>query len=149
MPTEKNIKTPNELYKHFESYCKECKKEPRKENYWSNRAEKQITLDREKPLTWHGFEIWLRKKGILAKLQDYKENKDKRYTEYAYIIHAIGQEIYEDKFTGAAVGIYHNNIIARDLGLKDQAVHEIEDKRKSIDGLFPKETELDEQEDKS
>ena len=36
------------------------------------------------------------------------------------IIRAIDREIYNDKYSGAAVGVYHNNIIARDLGLSEK-----------------------------
>jgi len=120
MPTEKNIKTPEKLYELFEQYKIYCKANPRVENYWSNRLEEQVSVDRERPYTWDGFEIWLRAKKIIARLQDYKADKDKRYSEYAYIIHAIDQEIYDDKITGAVVDIYNHNIIARDFGLKDQ-----------------------------
>ena len=121
MPTDKNIKTPDELLAHFEKYKKACKANPKKENIWSNKQDKQVSLDREIPLTWDGFEIWLRKNKIISRLDDYKFNKDDRYTEYAYILHAIGREIYEDKLTGAVAGVFNGNIIARDLGLKEQS----------------------------
>jgi len=121
MPTDKNIKTPDELFAHFEKYKKACKANPKKESIWSNKQDKQVSLDREIPLTWDGFEIWLRKNKIISRLDDYKFNKDDRYTEYAYILHAIGREIYEDKLTGAVACVLNGNIIARDLGLKEQS----------------------------
>ena len=120
MPTKKNIETPEILYRHFKSYKKNCKKNPKKENFWSSKSDKEVSVSREIPYTWDGFEIWLKKKRILVRLDDYKTNKDNRYSKYADIIHAIDKEIYEDKFTGAAAGIYQTNIIARDLGLKDR-----------------------------
>jgi len=122
MPTNKNIESPDKLYEYFEQYKTFCKSNFKKENIYSHKADKQVSLDREIPLTWDGFEIWLRKNKIIARLDDYKADKDGRYTEYAYIIHAIGQEIYEDKFTGAVAGIFQNNIIARDLGLADKKI---------------------------
>lgn len=120
MPTEKNIKTPEELYILFKEYELETKASPKKENFYSSKRDKQVSVTREVPLTWNGFEVWLRKNKILAKLDDYKANKDDRYSKYADIIHAIEQEIYEDKFSGAVVGIYQHNIIARDLGLAEK-----------------------------
>ena len=120
MPTEKNIKTPELLYKHFESYKRYCKQNPKKENFWSSRSDKEVSVSREIPLTWNGFEIWLSKNKILVKLQDYKENKDNRYSEYACTIRTIIKEIYEDKYSGAASGIFQHNIIARDLGLTEK-----------------------------
>ena len=120
MPTEKNIKPPEKLYEYFEQYKTDCKKSPKKENFYSSRADKQVSVDREIPLTWDGFEIWLRKHNIITQLDHYKSNLDNRYPEYIYIIRAIDKEIYEDKFSGAAAGIFQHNIIARDLGLVEK-----------------------------
>jgi len=124
MPTKKNIKTPNDLYKHFEDYKQECKLNPKKENFYSQKQDREVSISREIPYTWDGFEIYLRKEKILVKLDDYKADKDGRYTQYADIIRAIANEIYEDKYTGAVAGIFQNNIIARDLGLTDNQKHE-------------------------
>lgn len=121
MPTSKNIETPIRLYELFEQYVSDCKENPRKETFWNNRESKQCSIDKEKPLTWDGFEVWLRKNKILSKLDDYKANKDGRYAEYADIIRAIDKEIYVDKYEGASVGIYQHNIIARDLGLSEKS----------------------------
>lgn len=131
MPTKKNIESPEQLYSLFEGYKEECKENPKYENFYNHKEGCEIRVSREVPLTWNGFDIYLRAEKILAKLEDYKANKDKRYSEYADIIHAIGQEIYEDKFIGATVGIYSHNIIARDLGLAD---------KKEIDGNIKVET---------
>jgi len=120
MSTQKNIKTPEILYQHFEAYKKQCKKSPKKENFWSTKLDKQISVDREIPYTWNGFEIWLRKNGIIVRLDDYKADKGGRYTDYADIIHTIDAIIYEDKVTGATAGIFQHNIIARELGLTDK-----------------------------
>lgn len=120
MPTDKNIESPIKLFDYFEKYKKKCKDSPKKETLWSYKSDKEVSISKEIPLTWDGFEIWLRKNKIIVRLDDYKANKDDRYSEYADIIRAIDQEIYEDKYTGAVAGIFQNNIIARDLGLVDQ-----------------------------
>lgn len=120
MPTEKNIKPPEKLLEYFNKYKKKCKESPKKETLWSYKSDKEVSISKEIPLTWGGFEIYLRTKKILVKLDDYKSNKEERYSEYAGVIRAIDQEIYEDKYTGAVAGIFQNNIIARDLGLIDQ-----------------------------
>ena len=62
----------------------------------------------------------LRKNKIIVRLDDYKANKDDRYSGYADIIHVIDREIYEDKITGAVAGVFNANIIARDLGLAEK-----------------------------
>jgi|VirMetMinimDraft_7_1064189.scaffolds.fasta_scaffold37430_2 hypothetical protein len=120
MPTEKNIKTPEELYIHFESYKTEAKNNPYLKHVFVGKDGNSKYQELEKPLTWDGFEIWLRKNEIISRLDHYKANLDGRYAEYVYIIRAIDREIYNDKYSGAAVGVYHNNIIARDLGLAEK-----------------------------
>lgn len=129
MPTNKNIDSPDKLYSYFNQYRLYRKGNPMKENLWSIRSDKEVAISKELPLTLNGFEIWLRTNGILAKLDDYAANKDGRYSEYADIIRAIKQEIYEDKFLGASVGLYSHNIIARDLGLVERKEIETTDSR--------------------
>jgi hypothetical protein len=119
MPTQKNIKTPETLYKHFEDYKIAAKNKVIIENVLAQKTAEVVPVQRERPLTWAGFETYLFKKKILVRLDDYKTNKEGRYAEYADIVHAIGREIFEDKYSGASVGIFSHNIIARDLGLHD------------------------------
>lgn len=46
--------------------------------------------------------------------------KGKYIKDFLPIIHKIEEIIYNQKFEGAAVGIFNSNIIARDLGLSDK-----------------------------
>jgi hypothetical protein len=75
---------------------------------------------------------------------NYKDNKD-----FVAITTRIEDVIYSQKFEGAAATLLNPNIIARDLGLKDVSEYNINDTRKSVEDLFPKDSELDEQKDKS
>ena len=79
-----------------------------------------IGLDRIQPYTWAGFEDYLAENDIVAKLDDYISNKDGRYSEFTAIITRIRGVMYDQKFRGAAVGAFKENIIARDLGLTDK-----------------------------
>ena len=123
MPTKKNIESPEKLYEHFEAYKKEAKATPYLKHVFVGKDGNSENQKLEKPLTWFGFEIWLRAAKILCELNDYKANKDGRYATYANIIRIIDIEIYNDKYSGASVGVYNANIIARDLGLKDSQDH--------------------------
>ena len=80
----------------------------------------KVYLNTAVPYTWCGLEDYLREKGLAAKLDDYRANKEGRYSEYADICTHIGQIIFDQKFTGAAVGAFNANIIARDLGLTEK-----------------------------
>lgn len=78
-----------------------------------------MTVDSIRPYTWNGLEIYLFQKGIIYDLQDYKRNTDGAYTEFQEVIGAIDKVIFDQKFSGAAVGAFNANIIARELGLAD------------------------------
>ena len=117
----KNIKSPEILWKHFEDYKKDCKEnQKRKENFFSPKQDKEISITRERPLSWEGFECWLFDNGIVANIERYKANKDGAYEEFRNILRAIDRKIFEDQYSGASVGIYQQNIVARRLGLVDK-----------------------------
>lgn len=143
MSTEKNIKTPDYLYQLFEEYKSSVKENPYLKHVFVGKDGFSTNQKLEKPLTWVGFDVFLFKGKIVNKLADYKANKDDRYSEYANIIRIIGWEIYDDKYSGAAAGVYQNNIIARDLGLKDAKDIEVTDKKKEISELFPEDLDDD------
>lgn len=69
---------------------------------------------RKIPYTWEGLELFL----DVFSLRDYKTNED--YKDFSQVITRIEQIIYSQKFTGAASGFFNANIIARDLGLRDE-----------------------------
>ena len=64
--------------------------------------------------------------------------------DFSTIIAKIEEVIYEQKFSGAASGFFNANIIARDLGLKEQTDVNLNDHRKTVDDMFPPEDELNE-----
>lgn len=116
----KNIESPEKLWEYFNDYKPHCKTYPKKWNYWSSKLDKEVSVNREVPITWEGFESWLYERKIIVRLDDYKTNKDGRYKEFADVIHAISNEIWQDQYNGAAAGIYQQNIVARRLGLVDK-----------------------------
>jgi len=90
----------------------------------------------KRPYTWDGFEHYVFEKTGLAKLEDYKKAKD-TYKDFSDIIHVINRIFKNQKFEGAAIGIFKENIIARDLGLKDktETEHSGEIKTTPIKGI--------------
>ena len=64
-------------------------------------------------MTYEGLQLYLNiSHGTWV---NYSQNDD-----YLTVTHAIKKIIYEQKFTGAAATLLNPNIIARDLGLKDE-----------------------------
>lgn len=67
---------------------------------------------------------------------DFKSALDKDEHDFSIVITRIEQIIYTNKYEGAVVGAFNANIIARDLGLKDEQKHD----HSSKDGtMSPKE----------
>jgi hypothetical protein len=121
----KIFETPEEVLEYFEEYKEDVLENPIKVVDYVGKDAKEITRKHYRPLTWSGFEAFLfRKYRLLKDMDQYRYNQDGLYSEYMGIIRAIGREMYDNKFSGAAVGIYQQNIIARELGLADtQKVH--------------------------
>jgi hypothetical protein len=65
------------------------------------------------PFTLTGLQLWI---GITDQTwHNYKQDKD-----FLEVIQWVEKTIYNQKFEGAAVGVYNANIISRDLGLIDK-----------------------------
>ena len=65
-----------------------------------------------------------------------KERKDQDSKDFCSVITRIREIIYDQKYSGAAVGMFSANIIARDLGLTDK--QEIESKKIKVTKKKPK-----------
>lgn len=128
MPSEKAFEIPAEIWEYFQDYVAHVKANPIKVEDYVGKDAKLVDRKHYKPLTWSGFEAYLCVEvGIINDLDDYRYNTEGRYTEYKGIIRTIGKIMFDNKFSGAAVGIYQHNIIARELGLADtQKVHNFE-----------------------
>lgn len=79
-----------------------------------------VNIEIDRPFTWQGLENHLRINGLMAKLDDYRANKNKNYDEFTDILACIGNIITEQKYSGALVGTYNPNLIARDLGMTEK-----------------------------
>ena len=119
----KKLKSAQQLWEHACDYFQMMDESPfMKQDFirGGDAAGSIIELETIQPYTWEGFEDYLREHQIIAKLDDYRSNKEGRYSEFAEIITHIGKVMYDRKFRGAAVGAFNANIIARDLGLTDK-----------------------------
>lgn len=70
------------------------------------------------PFTMGGLCVFL---GINdAYFRNFKQDKTKCTEAFSTVISQIEKIVYEQKFSGAAAGIFNANIISRDLGLVDK-----------------------------
>lgn len=110
---------PQELLQGIKEYFDLILNNPIFENILHQKTGEVVKIPRQKPLTIIGLcnHIGL----TIAQLKEYETNeKLQNHAEFKNIITHARQICYQQKFEGAAVGIFNSNIIARDLGLIDK-----------------------------
>ena len=119
------FETPKDLWDEVVCYFQSCDENPIvvQETCKTDKGVNTKTLSHQVPYTWEGLYCYLQ----VCNLNHYKEKE-----EFSSILTHIGNLIRNQKFTGAAVGIFNQNIIARDLGLVDKK--EVKGEM-SVDGL--------------
>jgi len=99
-----------------------------------------IEIPVKQPFTLHGLCIYL--DCGTAYFRNFKNEDRKGGEDFKSVIAQIEEVIYNQKFSGAASGFFNANIIARDLGLRDQQDVNVNDNRKNVEELFPDEEEF-------
>lgn len=130
----KKIPDAETLYKWYEDYKLWVESNPVKKKDFKGKDADEVTYKLQRPLTWVGFSVWLYATHKVSNIDEYKANKDAVYAEYSSIIHVIGNDIYQDQYDGAVVGIYQHNIVALKLGMvqKTETKTEVTIKRTRI-----------------
>jgi hypothetical protein len=108
------------LYSWFEEYKIANESNSIQKMDFKGKDADQVIYELERPLSWMGFSVWLYKNKTVSNIDEYKANKNKVYQEYSSILRVIGDEIYQNQFDGATVGIFQHSIIARKLGLTEK-----------------------------
>ena len=118
----KKIESPDHLLSLWEQYKAWADNNPLVYTETTKTPKGDIvkTINHRLAWTWQGFDTWLFNNGVIHSTKDYKSNTKGDYSDYSSIITYIGEEMYSQKFAGAASGLYNANIIARDLGLVDK-----------------------------
>lgn len=115
------IKSPDDIWKDFESYNKWAKSNPYQEHDFVGGKGIEVYRKKERPLTLVGFFAYCAKAcGISSRsLRDYFYNRDKRYEEFVEVCDKIRDCIAADEIDGAMTGVYNATITARLNGLTE------------------------------
>lgn len=111
--------SPEVLLERFNEYKITVKCDPILVQDYVGKDGKEVDREKEKPITMDGFENYLDETYGLGAIQQYLENRDKRYNDYIDTVNYIKRVIRNDHITGGFVGIYKENITARVNGLND------------------------------
>jgi len=107
------VKTPEDMYQHFLDYKEYCKSNPKEVEVYNQKFDKTNIIRKEVPLTLNGFDIYMSKKGILGRVDDYLYNRDGRYEQFQEVMEIIGKEIWDEQYSGAVAGVYNLAIVIR------------------------------------
>lgn len=130
MSKKKYIQTPEIMYELFEKYKSKIHENPRYQ-YQLDKTGKTVPVPLRVPLTFEGFYVYCYNE--IGCIDQYFENRDKRYSEYVAICSRIKKEIRQDQIEGGMVGQYNASITQRLNNLIDKQQHEV----KMEQPLFP------------
>lgn len=124
----KAIQSPEQMWKLFQDYVANTKKNPIKVKDWVGGMGKQIIREKERPLTMEGFELFAWESGSgCATLDHYFSNREGRYQDFVAVCLLIRKQIRQDQIAGGMAGIYNPSITQRLNGLveKTENKHEV------------------------
>ena len=123
---DKLFKSPANLLDAAEEYFQWCEDNPfieskpmvvsNGQNTGSSIEMAEIPIKR--PFTLHGLCSYL--DCSTSYFRAFKSTAQEKDKDFLTVIEKIEETIYNHKFSGAASGFFNANIIARDLGLRDQ-----------------------------
>ncbi len=114
---DKLFEKPDHLWEAAVEYFEHTDKRKWIKKDWVGKDAEPVERETETPYTLTGLCLYL--DCDISYFRKFKENA--KNNDFFPIIHRIEQILYTQKFEGAAVGVFNANIIARDLGLKDQS----------------------------
>lgn len=109
----KAIPTPEIMWEHFESYKSQVKNNPIIVKDWVGKYADVVFREKERPLTFIGFQNYLDENDVITDVTDYFENKDGRYSDFIRICSRIQRAIKDDQISGGMAGIYNPSITQR------------------------------------
>ena len=114
------IESPEMLYELFQQYKKDVKSTPILVHDFVGKDASEVRREKEKPLTFEGFECFVWDKGISKGIDHIFSNQGGRYKRFLSICSRIKKEIRADQIQGGMAGIYNPSITQRLNNLVDK-----------------------------
>jgi hypothetical protein len=120
---DKLFETPQLMWEAACEYFEWCESNPLIEVDFKGKDADEVHIPKMRAFTIQGLSLYMDCNSVyFAQFKDsIKEKEDDLSKGFSNVITRIYEIIYTQKFTGAAAGFLNPNIIARDLGLKDQS----------------------------
>jgi hypothetical protein len=136
---EKNVKNgrpkafldPSHFWKTAVEYFKSVDGAPWLRKDYKGKDAVEVDIPTQSPYLWAGFDDFCLEKGICSSAKDYRtasRNEDYRegmYRDFAEVVRAVDEIMKGQKISGAIVGAFNANIVARLEGLADKTESEV------------------------
>jgi hypothetical protein len=86
-----------------------------------------VYRDKQRPLTFAGFEKWLALEDVINDLGDYEKNRNGAYSDYSPIITRIRKICNGEILEGASAGVYNAMIASKVAGLVEKSEQTIKE----------------------
>ena len=120
MKTKPIYVTPEELESYFEQYKQWVDENPILVQDYVGKDGTEVNRKKNRPLTFDGFEIWLRKNSKIKCCQHILDNVKSAYNDFIDVARYIKSSVKADQIEGGMAGIYNPNITARLNGLTEK-----------------------------
>jgi hypothetical protein len=118
----KLIESPDKLWKLFQEYKEDTKKDPIRVHDFVGKDGVSVYRERDRPLTMEGFENYVADiDGMPMDLGHYFANTAGEYEDFCTICSRIRRAIRQDQIEGGMAGIYNPSITQRLNGLTDKS----------------------------
>lgn len=116
---DKLFATPELMWEAACEYFEWCLANPLIEIDFRGASLRKVRIPKMRPFTMQGLCLYL--DCSTSYFRTFKSVATEAHKDFLTIIEKIEETIYNQKFSGAAAGFLNANIIARDLGLKDNS----------------------------
>jgi len=117
----KYIETPERLWELFHLFMQWVKDNPYLVQDYVGKDGIRVDREKQRPLTFIGFEKYLALEGIVSDLSSYEKNLDNRYELYVPIVSRIRKICNGEIIEGASAGVYNAMIASRVASLIDRS----------------------------
>lgn len=114
------IESPEKMWELFLAYKKATKAKPILVKDWVGAMATEVKREKERPLTFEGFECFVWDEGIAEGVEQYFSNRNERYNDFLDVCTRIRKAIRDDQIGGGMAGIYNPSITQRLNGLVEK-----------------------------
>lgn len=115
-----NIKDEDHMWELFQEYKQYVKDNPYKVADYVGKNAELVYREKERPLTFEGFECFVWDKGVSKGIDHIFANQNGRYKRFLSICSRIRKEIRNEQIQGGMAGMYNPSITQRLNGLVEK-----------------------------